>query len=120
MPCFVGCLALVFPRLALFFVWILGGDYLARVYEHWIIPVFGWIFLPLTTLAVAFGMNTLGAPGRMEPMGWLLVAIALAADLGLIRGSHRATFEFRVRRKDGTSRRILRFGGRRSGGGNKD
>ena len=117
MPCLVGCLALVFPRLALFFVWLFGGDYLARVYEYWIIPVIGWFLLPLTTLAVAFGMNSMGQPGKMEPVGWVLVALALAADLGLIGGSRRATIEWRVRRKDRETRRVFRIGGRRPGDG---
>ena len=112
MPCLVGCLALVFPRLALFLVWLFGGDYLSRAYEHWLVPLVGWLLLPLTTLTVAFAMNTLGEPGKIEPLGWLLIALALAADLGLIGGSRRATVEWRVKRKDGETRRRIQIGGR--------
>ena len=32
MPCLMGCLALSFPRVALFLVWLLGGSYLERAY----------------------------------------------------------------------------------------
>jgi len=78
-----------FPRAALVLVWLFGGSYLARAYDHWIWPLLGFFFLPLTTLAFAFGMNTLGQPGRMEPLGWVLVALAAAADLGIIGSSSR-------------------------------
>jgi hypothetical protein len=90
MPLFVGCLAVAFPRLALFLVWLFGGNYLSRAYEQWIWPVLGFFFLPLTTLAFAFGLNSLGRAGEMTPLGWLLVALAAAVDLGLLGGGHRA------------------------------
>jgi hypothetical protein len=61
MPCLVGCLALAFPRLALFLVWLFGGGYLGRAYDSWIFPVLGFFFLPTTTLVFAFGVNSLRA-----------------------------------------------------------
>jgi hypothetical protein len=112
MPCLVGCIALVFPRLALLSVWLFGGDYLSRVYGTWVIPLVGWLVLPLTTLAVAFGMNTLGEPDRMEPLGWVLVALALAVDLGIIGGSRRMRVEWRFRRGKRETRRVVELGGR--------
>ena len=115
MPCLIGCVAVVFPRLALFLVWLFGGDYVSRAFGSLVIPLLGFVFLPLTTLAVAFGMNTLGKPDQMEPAGWVLVAIALAVDLGIIGGSRRMTVEWRVRRNDRETRRVLRLGGRDSG-----
>ena len=89
MPCLVGCIAVAFPRLACFLVWFFGGSYFSRAFDGWLVPLLGFIFLPLTTLAFAFGMNTLGDPNEMEPLGWLLVLIALAADLGLLGGGAR-------------------------------
>ncbi len=88
MPCLVGCLALLSPRLALVLVWLLGGNYLGRAYEHWIWPVLGFVFLPLTTLTFAFAMNSIGAPGEMTPLGWLLTAVAVLVDVGLVGGGH--------------------------------
>jgi hypothetical protein len=105
----------VFPRLVLVFVWLFGGDYLSRAFGSSLVPLFGFVFLPLTTLAVAFGMNTLGEPAKMEPLGWFLVALALAVDLGIIGGSRRMTVEWRVRRKDRETRRVFRIGGRAKG-----
>ena len=71
-------------------VWLFGGNYLARAYDTWLFVVLGFLFLPLTTLAFAYGMNSLGQPGQMPPLGWLLVALAAAADLGLIGGGGRS------------------------------
>jgi hypothetical protein len=95
MPCLVGCLALAFPRLALFLVWLFGGDYLSRPFDHWVWPLIGFFCLPLTTLAFAFGMNSVGAPGAMEPLGWLLVGLAAAMDLGLLGGSGHSARRWR-------------------------
>jgi hypothetical protein len=86
MPCLVGCLALASPRLAMFLVWLFGGDYLSRAFEHWSWPVLGFVFFPMTTLGFAFAHNSLGLPGEVSPFGWLLVGLALASDIGLIGG----------------------------------
>ena len=99
MPCLVGCLALAFPRVALFLVWLLGETYLSRAYEHWIWPVLGFFFLPLTTLTFAFAHNSLWAGGEVTPFGWLLIALAAAADLGLLGGGGRSAREWRTSRR---------------------
>ncbi|HEY3593611.1 MAG TPA: hypothetical protein VGL13_07045 [Polyangiaceae bacterium] len=97
MPLLIGCFALAFPRMAIALVWLFGGNYLSRAYGLWIWPVLGFLFLPLTTLAFAFGLNTLGHGAEMPPLGWLLVGLAAAGDLGLMGGGHRA---WRGRRGD--------------------
>lgn len=89
-PFAVGCLALIFPRFALLLVWLLGGTYLARAYEHWVWPLLGFLFLPLTTLTFAFAFNSVGAPGQVTPLGWLLTALAVLGDLGLLSGGRKA------------------------------
>jgi hypothetical protein len=99
MPCLIGCIALGFPRLACFLVWFFGGSYFSRAFDGWLLPLLGFFFLPLTTLAFAFGMNTLGEPGQMEPLDWLLVLVALASDLGLWRGGADGASAFRGRRE---------------------
>ncbi len=86
MPCLIGCLAVGFPRIACFLVWFFGNGYFTRAFGSFLWPLLGFFFLPLTTLAFAFGMNSLGDPGEMTPLGWLLVVVALAGDLGLLRG----------------------------------
>lgn len=100
MPCAIGCLALAFPRVALFLVWFFGGGYLERAFDAWLWPLLGFFFLPLTTLAFAYGVNSLGRPGDMPPLGWLLVALAAAADLGILGGGGRSANRWQSDRTD--------------------
>ena len=99
MPCFVGCLALVFPRLALFFVWFFGGNYLTRAYDSFLLPLLGFFFLPLTTLTFAFGVNSLSPPGHMSPVGWLLTGLAVLVDIGLVGGGGKSAKRWRDERE---------------------
>jgi len=101
MPCLVGCVALAFPRLAVFLVWLLGGNYLERAYEEWYWPLLGFFFFPTTTLGFAYAYNSLGGPGEISPLGWLLVGLAFAADIGLIGGGHSGARRFRDGRAAG-------------------
>lgn len=84
----MGCLAVVSPRLVLFLVWLFGGGYVVRPYGSWVWPVLGFMFFPMTTLAFAYASNSIGAPGQVTPFGWLLTAIALLIDIGLVGGGH--------------------------------
>jgi hypothetical protein len=97
MPCLIGCVAVAFPRFALFLVWFFGNSYFERAFGSWLVPLLGFFFLPLTTLTFAFGMNSLGTPGQMGPVAWLLVFVALAVDLGLWRGGANGAKAFRGR-----------------------
>jgi hypothetical protein len=94
-PCLLGCLAVLSPRAVLFLVWLFGRDYFERAFGSWLLPLLGFFFLPLTTLAFAFGMNSLGTRGEMPPLAWLLVMVALAGDLGLWSGGARGAKAFR-------------------------
>jgi hypothetical protein len=77
--CLVGCLGLLFPRLALFVVFLFS-DYLGRAYETNFWPFLGFLFMPLTTLAYAWAVNT-----NDTVTGIYLVVVVIAAiiDLGL-------------------------------------
>ena len=82
MPCLVGVIALVFPRLVLALIWLFSG-YLGRAYETMLWPLLGFLFLPLTTLAYAFAINS---NGSVEGIYLVVVVIAVLIDLGLIGG----------------------------------
>ena len=57
MPCLLLLLILIFPRIVL--VWMyLTSTYLQRAYHELLIPLLGFIFLPLTTLVYAWLVNT--------------------------------------------------------------
>jgi len=80
MQCLVGCLALVTPRLALFLVFLFT-NYLGRAYENLLWPVLGFFFMPLTTLAYAWAVNT---NGTVTGIYLVVVVVAVLLDLGLV------------------------------------
>jgi len=91
MGCIIGCLAILFPRVALFLVWLFGGDYLSRAVDgQWGWLVLGFFFLPLTTLTFAYSMNSLSPAGDVPPLGWILIVVAGLLDLGLFGGGARS------------------------------
>lgn len=85
MPCCITLIALAAPRIALFLVWA-ASDYLGRAYETVWVPLLGFFFLPTTTLAYAWAINTRG-----EVKGFPLAVVVLAAliDVGALGGSRR-------------------------------
>jgi hypothetical protein len=82
MPCLVGCLALAMPRLAMVLV-VLFSNYIGRAYETALWPLLGFFFMPLTTLAYAWAINSRGAVagGHLA-----VVVVAVLIDLGLVGG----------------------------------
>ena len=86
MPCFLGCLAFLAPRVVLVLVWLFGQGYLERAYQTVLWPVLGFIFLPMTTLAYAWAINT---NGSVSGLYLAAVIVAVLIDLGLFRGARR-------------------------------
>ena len=89
MPCFLLLIVLTFPRLALVLMWIYS-NYLQRAFHNeLVLPVLGFIFLPLTTIVYAWELNS-GMPTEGVNLLWLLAAVII--DLGGIGGgAHRQT-----------------------------
>jgi hypothetical protein len=79
MGCLVGCIALAFPRLVLFAIFLFS-NYLGRAYETNFWPFLGFLFMPLTTLAYAWAMNS---NGTVSGIYLVAVVIAVIIDLGL-------------------------------------
>jgi len=86
MPLLVGCLALGLPRVAIFLV-VVFSDYIGRAYATVLWPFLGFFFMPLTTLAYAWAINS---RGEVVGFQFVVVLIAVLIDLGLIGGSERA------------------------------
>ena len=79
MGCLLVLLSAFAPRLVVIFAWIARPAYVDSVFDTFIFPLIGLIFLPFTTLMWLF----LGAP----PLGvhgfdWLWIAFAVVLDLG--------------------------------------
>jgi hypothetical protein len=83
MPFVVGCLALMAPRFAIVIV-VVFSDYIGRAYETVLWPFLGFLFLPLTTLAYAWAINSRGS---VEGLQLVVLIIAVLMDLGVVGGS---------------------------------
>jgi hypothetical protein len=87
MGCFAALLALISPRLALFFIWLFS-DLLGDAYDSWVVPLLGFLLLPWTTLAYAV-MWAAGSD-RVYGFEWFIVVLAFFFDLASYAGSNRA------------------------------
>jgi hypothetical protein len=81
-PCLLLIVFLAFPRIALA-VLFLTSNYLERAYHGLLLPLLGFLFLPLTTLAYAWMMNT---RQPVAGMNLLILIIAVVIDLGGLSG----------------------------------
>ena len=91
MPCLVGCLALSAPRFAIVLV-VLFSDYIGRAFATSLWPFIGFLFMPLTTLAYAWAINSRGSVAGVH---LAVVVLAALVDLGLVGGS--ASRRYRAR-----------------------
>ena len=84
--CFVPCLVLIvllaFPRIALALLFLFS-NYLQRAYHGLILPLLGFLFLPLTTLVYAWMANT---RQPMAGINLLILIVAVVIDLGGLSG----------------------------------
>jgi hypothetical protein len=78
MGCLAVLLALISPRLALFFIWVFS-DLLGRAFDEWWLPLLGFFLLPWTTL----GYAVMWAAGRNDVTGfeWFIVGLAFIIDI---------------------------------------
>jgi hypothetical protein len=79
----VGCLLVLLaafaPRLIVVFAWIARPAYFDAVFDTWIFPLLGLLFLPFTTLMWLF----LGAPPEeIQGFDWFWIVLAVLVDLG--------------------------------------
>jgi hypothetical protein len=82
MPCLLLILVLAFPRLVLLGLFFLT-TYLERAYHGLLVPLLGFIFLPITTLAYAWMVNS-GMP--VEGANLLILIVAVVVDMGGLGG----------------------------------
>lgn len=82
MPCLIFIIVLAFPRIVLALLFLFS-NYLGRAYHGLILPLLGFIFLPLTTLAYAWMVNS-----RMplEGVNVLILVVAVVIDVGGLGG----------------------------------
>jgi hypothetical protein len=85
MACLALIVVLAFPRIVLIITYFFS-NHLQRAYHGLLIPVLGFIFLPLTTLVYAWLVNT---NHRIEGTSLLILILAVLIDAGALSGGTR-------------------------------
>jgi hypothetical protein len=79
MGCLFALLAGIFPRLALFILWVARPARVDAAFDTFLLPLLGIMFLPFATLIYVL----LHTPGRgLTGLDWLWVAVAGLFDIG--------------------------------------
>jgi hypothetical protein len=90
MPCLLVILMVMFPRVVMIAMWLMT-TILQRAYNGIVIPILGFIFLPITTIAYAWMVT------HHMPLEGVNILILIAAVL-LDAGSHGSAGYSRARR----------------------
>lgn len=85
MPCLLLVAVLAFPRIVMVLMF-LSSNYLERAYHGLLLPVLGFLFLPLTTLVYAWLTNT---HQPIAGLNALLLVLAAVVDVGGLGGGAR-------------------------------
>ncbi len=97
MPCLIALLAIPLPRLAIILV-VIFSDYIGAAYTTFLWPLLGFFFMPVTTLAYAWAINSSGSVAGLQ---LVVVVLAVLIDLGIIGGaSHRQVRRYVIVRDD--------------------
>ena len=83
MGCLFALFAGIFPRLALFIVWVARPKMVEAAFDTWIWPLLGIIFLPFATLIYVILWRTGGLTGS----DWIWVVLAGILDISHWGGS---------------------------------
>ncbi len=83
MPCLLAVLAVAFPRIACILLWLFT-NFFTGVYNNIVIPVLGFLFLPLTLIVYTYLQKI--HPGTLTTQGLIFIFIAVVIDLGLLGG----------------------------------
>jgi hypothetical protein len=78
MACLLVFVVVLFPRVVLVVMYLIS-NYLQRAYHDFLIPVLGFIFLPLTTLVYAWLVNSHIA---LNGVYLIILIVAVIIDVG--------------------------------------
>jgi uncharacterized oligopeptide transporter (OPT) family protein len=81
-PCLVLIVLLAFPRIALALLFLFS-NYLERAYHGLLLPLLGFLFLPLTTLVYSWIANT---RQPIAGINLVILIVAVVIDLGGLSG----------------------------------
>ena len=84
MCCFFTALMLFGPRAAILIWWLVSPIYVNKLFQTWIWPLLGLIFLPWSTL-----MYMIIAPGGIIGFDWIWLGLGVFADMASYFGGYR-------------------------------
>ena len=83
MPCLLALLIVAFPRVAIVLLWLFT-TFFSGVYQGILVPVLGFVFLPLTLIVYTYIVKNY--PGPLSTQEFVFLFVAVILDLGLIGG----------------------------------
>lgn len=86
MACLLAVLVVAFPRIAIVLLYFLT-NFFSGIYHSLLIPILGFVFLPLTLLAYTYLLDAHMPVDSVSSLVILFIAIIL--DLGLVGGAAR-------------------------------
>ena len=82
MPCLLLIVVVAFPRVVLVLMFLLS-NYLTRAYHGLLIPLLGFIFLPVTTIVYAWLVNS---HLSIDGVNLIILIVAVVIDVGGLGG----------------------------------
>ncbi len=87
MPCLIALVAVLSPRLAIFFVWLFYYDRVAIAFSSMWIGFIGFLFLPWTTLAWIICYQPLFG---VTDFGWFVIIFGFVVDMSSYASGFRS------------------------------
>ena len=84
MCCFFTALLLAGPRAAILVWWIFTPAYVDQLFQTWIWPLLGWLFLPWSTLMYM----VVAGNGGIVGFDWILLGLGVFADMATYFGGY--------------------------------
>lgn len=86
MPILLAALGLFFPRVIIVILYFFT-QWFSDAFNGFILPLLGFLFLPITTLWYAIAVTYFGGAG--STVGLIGIVVAVLLDLGIVGGSAR-------------------------------
>jgi hypothetical protein len=86
MPCLLAVLIVAFPRVAIVLLYLFT-TFFTGVFNTILVPILGFLFLPITLIAYTYIHNTHMGVQNITSLVILIIAVVL--DLGLVGGAAR-------------------------------
>jgi hypothetical protein len=80
--CAIAVLGLLGPRALILFWWLIDPNRWSLVFDGFLLPALGFVFLPWTTIAYVLFWTV----GGLDLIGWVFVALAFFVDIATYGG----------------------------------